>query len=227
MGEDKSMWDNICDRFNNNLIKEKRWKLILDGLWNTVLISIMSILLGTTIGVGICALRMSKSTVCQAIAKAYINLIRGIPVLVLLMILFYIVFAQVGLDAVVVSIIAFALNFAAYVSEMFRSGLDGIDPGQRKAGIAMGFTNFQTFRYIILPQAVKRVLPVFKGESISLVKTTSIVGYIAVADLTKASDIIRSRTFDAFFPLIVITIIYFILAWLLGKALDLIGKSSK
>ncbi len=222
----KSFWSSIGERFYNNLIKENRWKLIAEGLWNTVIISILAILLGTLIGVGVCAMRMSSNAFLQGTAKGYIGLIRGIPVLVLLMILYYVVFASLGVSAVAVAILTFALNFAAYTSEMFRSGLESIDPGQRRAGIAMGFTGFQTFRYIILPQAVKRVLPVFKGESISLVKTTSIVGYIAVADLTKASDLIRSRTFDAFFPLIIITIIYFILAWLLGKALDAIGKSS-
>ncbi len=225
--EKKSFWQSIVYKFENNIIKENRWKLILDGLYYTVLISILSILFGTLLGVGVCAMRMNRNRFVNGFAQGYIGLVRGIPVLVLLMILFYVVFAQLGVNAVAVAIITFALNFAAYVSEMFRSGLESIDPGQRKAGIAMGFTGFQTFRYIILPQTVKRVLPVFKGEAISLVKTTSIVGYIAVADLTKASDIIRSRTFDAFFPLIIITIIYFVLAWLLGKGLDMIGKPSK
>lgn len=116
------------------------------------------------------------------------------------------------------------MNFAAYASEMFRTAIEGIDRGQSEAGSAMGFTKLSTFKFIVLPQAVKRVMPVYKGELISLLKTTSIVGYIAVQDLTKASDIIRSRTFDAFFPLIVITIIYFILAWLLGKALDMLNS---
>ncbi len=225
--EDKSFLQGVKEGFYNNLIKEDRWKLIVDGLWNTVLISVFSILLGTLIGVGICAMRMGNGTFLQNTAKGYIALVRGIPVLVLLMILYYVVFAQFGVTAVAVAILTFALNFAANAAEMFRSGLESIDPGQKRAGIAMGFTGFQTFRYIILPQTVKRVLPVFKGEAISLVKTTSVVGYIAVADLTKASDIIRSRTFDAFFPLIVITIIYFVLAWLLGKALDLIGKNNR
>ncbi len=224
--EEKSFWQDICDSFHDNLIKEKRWQLILDGLINTVVISVFSILFGSIVGAGVCALRMSRNRLLRGAAAGFVDLIRGIPVLVLLMILYYVVFAQLGLSALVVAIITFAINQAAYTSEMYRSGLESIDPGQKRAGIAMGFTGFQTFRYIIMPQAVKRILPVFKGESISLVKTTSIVGYIAVADLTKASDLIRSRTFDAFFPLIIITIIYFILAWLLGKSLDLIGKSN-
>ncbi len=225
--EDKdSFRSRLAARFHDNLIKEKRWKLIVDGLYSTVLISILSILLGTLIGVGVCAMRMSRSALCRGFAKGYVGIVRGIPILVLLMILFYVVFARLGVSALSVAVITFALNFAAYTSEMFRTGLESIDPGQKRAGIAMGFTPFQTFRFIILPQTVKRVLPVFKGEAISLVKTTSVVGYIAVTDLTKASDIIRSRTFDAFFPLIIITVIYFVLAWLLGKGLDMIGTSS-
>ncbi len=219
--------EKVRDSFYNNIIKERRWMLILQGLGYTVFISILSLLLGTLLSVGVCAMRMSKRPWISGIAKYYIIIIRGIPILVLLMILFYVVFAKLGVDAVTVAIFAFSINFSAFASEIFRSGLEGIDPGQKKAGIAMGFTNFQTFRYIILPQAVKQVLSVFKGEAGGLVKMTSVVGYIAVMDLTKASDIIRSRTFDAFFPLIIITIIYFILTWLLGKALDLLNTSSR
>ncbi len=116
------------------------------------------------------------------------------------MLIFYVIFASVNIQPVLVAVIAFGMNFAAYVSEMFRTSILSIDKGQWEAGIASGFSKFQTFLYIILPQAVNRVLPVYKGEFISMVKMTSVVGYIAVQDLTKAGDIIRSRTFDAFFP---------------------------
>lgn len=217
-------FEKIKNSFVNNLVKEKRYMLILDGLWQTVLISVFAILLGTLLGAGICFLRMSNYKAFSGFAKGYIDIMRGTPVLVLLMIVFYVVFAKSNVSATFVAVLTFALNFAAYVSEMFRSSIEGIDRGQKEAGIALGFTPGKTFRFIILPQAVARVLPVYKGEAISLVKMTSVVGYIAVQDLTKASDIIRSRTFDAFFPLIVITIIYFILAWLLGKALDLLNN---
>ena len=121
--------------------------------------------------------------------------------------------------------IAFGINFAAYVSEMFRTGIEGVDKGQREAGIASGFTKVQTFVHIIMPQALRQVLPVYKGEFVSLVKMTSIVGYIAVEDLTKASDIIRSRTFDAFFPLIMAAVIYIFIAWLLTLVLDYVEVS--
>src|SRR5258708_14062040 len=118
------------------------------------------------------------------------------------------------------------MNFAAYVSEIFRTGIEGVDKGQTEAGIAMGFSRVQTFLHIVLPQHVQRILPVYKGEFISLVKMTSIVGYIAVQDLTKASDIIRSRTFDAFFPLVLIAVLYFLIAWALLLALEYLERKT-
>ena len=146
------------------------------------------------------------------------------PVVVLLMLIFYVVFASVNIDPVFVAVIAFGMNFAAYVSEMFRSGIEGVDRGQSEAGIAMGFSRTQTFIHIVLPQMLQRILPVYKGEFISLVKMTSIVGYIAVQDLTKASDIIRSRTFDAFFPLVMVAVLYFVISWVLMQALEYLER---
>jgi polar amino acid transport system substrate-binding protein len=125
-----------------------------------------------------------------------------------------------------VAVVAFALNFAAYVSEMFRTAIDSVGKGQTEAGLAIGFTRWQTFVYIVAPQALRNVMPVYKGEAVSLVKNTSIVGYIAIQDLTRASDMIRNRTFDAFFPLLLVTVIYFVLAWLLGKLLDLTVRNT-
>ncbi|MEI6456420.1 MAG: amino acid ABC transporter permease [bacterium] len=208
------------------MIYESRYLHIIDGLEVTILISILATLFGTIVGAGICFMRMSKRRLLSEPAKFYISLIRGIPVLVLLMLIYYVVFASVNINPVVVAVIAFGLNFGAYVSEMFRTGIESIDRGQKEAAIAGGFTKIQTFLYIILPQAIKRILPVYKGEFISLIKMTSVVGYIAVQDLTKASDIIRSRTFDAFFPIIMVAVLYFLLAWLLTWGLDLIEISS-
>jgi len=209
----------------DNLMAENRWRMILDGLWLTVVISILSILLGTLIGVLICWMRTSRIPVFRGFAKVYLDVLRGIPMLVFLMIMFYIVFSSSGVTATTVAVVAFAMNFGAFTSEIFRTGLSSVDKGQREAGIALGFTNVQTFFYIVLPQALKKIIPVFKNEAVSLVKNTSIVGYIAIQDLTKVSDIIRSRTFDAFFPLIVISVLYFALAWLLGKLLDIMNKN--
>ena len=221
----KSFIKSVSDSFYNNIILEDRYKLIFDGLKVTIIISILSALLGTLLGGLICFMRMSKKKVISLIAKLFISLIRGTPVLVLLMIIFYVVFSSVNINPVIVAILAFGINFGAYVSEMFRTSIESVDKGQHEAGIAGGFTKIQTFIFIIMPQALKQVLPVYKGEFISLVKMTSIVGYIAVQDITRASDIIRSRTFDAFFPLIMAAVIYLLLAWLLTWALDKIEIS--
>jgi polar amino acid transport system substrate-binding protein len=214
----------VANSFYSNIIQENRYLLIWDGLKTTVIISIFSTLFGTLLGALVCFMRMSNRTVLNLPARVYINILRGMPVLVLLMLIFYVVFASVDINPVLVAIIAFGMNFAAYVSEIFRSGIEGIDKGQTEAGIAMGFTKFKTFVNIVLPQTVQRILPVYKGEFISLVKMTSIVGYIAVQDLTKASDIIRSRTFDAFFPLIMIAILYFAISWILMQSLDYLER---
>ena len=179
------------------------------------LISIFASIFGTIIGGIVCFMRMSRRKILSVTARFYISVLRGTPVLVLLMIIFYVVFASVNINPAVVAVFAFGLNFGAYVSEMFRTSIESIDNGQKEAVIAGGFTKVQTLIYIIMPQAARQALPVYKGEFISLVKMTSIVGYIAVQDLTKASDIIRSRTFDAFFPLIMAALLYLTLAWLL------------
>jgi len=221
----KTSWfSRIKESFINNLVMEKRYLLILNGLKQTLIITFFSIILGTMMGSLICFLRMSRRKLSVGFAKLYITVMRGTPILVLLMIFFYVIFASTGLSATLVAVITFALNMGAYSSEMFRTSIQSVDRGQTEAGIALGFTKVQTFIYVIFPQALKHVIPVYKGEVISLLKMTSIVGYIAVVDLTKASDIIRSRTFDAFFPLILVAVIYFLLAWLLGILLDKLNQ---
>jgi len=224
--DNRTFFRKVSDSFYSNIIYEKRYMHILNGLYVTILISLLSALFGTLIGALVCWMRMSKNKVLSGIASVYITVLRGMPVLVLLMIIYYVVFASVNVNPVFVSVVAFGLNFGAYVSEMFRTSIQGIDRGQKEAAIASGFTGFQAFRFIILPQALTSILPVYKGEFISLVKMTSVVGYIAVQDLTKASDIIRSRTFDAFFPLIMVAVLYFLIAFLLTKCLDLIEVSA-
>ena len=206
-------FEGIANSFQNNLVQENRYLLILEGLKTTVIISVLSTLFGTFLGAIVCFMRMSKNVILKVLAKTYISILRGTPVLVFLMLIFYVVFASVNIDPVIVSVIAFGMNFAAYVAEIYRSGIESIDKGQSEVGIAMGFTRVNTFLFIVLPQTVQRILPVYKGEFISLVKMTSIVGYIAVQDLTKASDIIRSRTFDAFFPLIMVAVFYYLISW--------------
>ena len=211
---------SITESFYNNLIAEDRYRMILDGLQVTLLITLCAALLGTLLGGLVCWMRMSQRRWLQQVAKVYIELMRGTPVLVLLMLMYYVVMAPLDATGIVVAIVTFAMNTAAYISEMLRTTIQGIDRGQTEAGLALGFTPRQTFFKIVLPQVIKAVMPVYQGEVVSLLKGTSIVGYIAVADMTRASDLIRSRTFDAFFPLIVTAIIYFLMAWLIGLLLQ-------
>jgi len=219
-GEHPSFLRKAVNSFESNIVQEKRYLLILDGLKTTLVISILATIFGTLLGALICFMRMSKFKLLQVPARIYIDILRGTPVLVLLMLIFYVVFASVNISPLLVAVIAFGMNFAAYVAEIFRAGIQSIDRGQSEAAIAIGFTPVQSFLHIILPQTVQRIFPVYKGEFISLVKMTSIVGYIAVQDLTKASDIIRSRTFDAFFPLIIVAVLYFVIAWVLTLGLE-------
>ena len=219
------MFSNVAESFSNNLIVEDRYRMILDGLQVTLLITLCAAVLGTILGGLVCWMRMSRHAWLRQTARVYIDLMRGTPVLVLLMLMYYVVMAPVDATGIVVAIVTFAMNAAAYISEMLRTTIQGIDRGQTEAGLALGFTPRQTFLKIVLPQVVRAVMPVYQGEIISLLKGTSIVGYIAVADMTRASDLIRSRTFDAFFPLIVTAIIYFVVAWLIGMLLQsLVGR---
>lgn len=219
------IWQSIARAFENNLLVENRYMMILEGLKTTAIITVMAALLGTVLAGGICWMRMSSHKWLREIARLYIELMRGTPVLVLLLLMYYVVLAPANASGVVVAIITFAMNTSAYISEMLRSGIEGIEIGQTEAGLSLGLTKTQTFFSIVLPQAVRKIIPIYQGELVSLLKGTSIVGYIAVMDMTKASDLIRSRTFDAFFPLIVVAIIYFLLAWLIGVLLKYAGKS--
>lgn len=212
----------LASSFHRTFIVEDRWKLILQGLWITILISVLSLVLGTILGAFICALRRSRSGPLNGIAKAYICIIQGTPILVILMLLFYVVLKDINIPAVFVAVIGFSMNFGAYTAEMFRSGIEAVDKGQLEAAAAIGFNRRQSFIKITLPQAARHIIPVYRGEFIAMVKMTSVVGYIAIQDLTKMSDIIRSRTYEAFFPLITTAIIYFAITYLFVLILNAI-----
>ena len=214
-----TLFSSLKSSFEKTFIRESRWRLIVNGISVTVLISILSAVLGTILGFLICALRMNGNKIVNGAALTYIRIMQGMPMVVLLMILFYIVFAKTGVSSITVAVIGFGMNFGAYVSEMIRTGILAVDKGQMEAALALGYTKPHAFLKVVLPQAARHFLPVFQGEFISLVKMTSIVGYIAIQDLTKAGDIIRSRTYEAFFPLVTTAIIYFIIAWILTRVL--------
>ncbi len=213
--EETGFFEEVKESFIRTFITEDRYLLIIEGIIATLTISIFATILGTIMGFGICLMKLRKKKWLTVLANIYIRLFQGTPMLVVLMIFYYIVFKSWNISAITVAILAFGMNFAAYVSEMMRTGVEAVDKGQTEAALAIGFSKQKTFMKIVFPQAAKHFLPVYKGEFISLVKMTSIVGYISIQDLTKMSDIIRSRTYEAFFPLISTAIIYFILSYIL------------
>ena len=216
--------DRMKESFRNNLVEEHRWKLMADGLWVTIRISVLSILAAVMAGIVLCRLRMGRRRIVSSSAGIVIDLLRGIPLLVILMLMFYVVFASSRITGTWVTVMSFGLYYGAYFSEVFRTGMNSVDKGQWEAGAALGMSRFQVFRKIAFPQALGRIIPVLKGEVIALIKMTSVVGYVAVVDLTKASDIIRARTLDAFFPLILVSVVYILLAWLTGMGLEALER---
>lgn len=203
--------------FYRTFVQEKRYLFILKGLSLTALITILSSLFGTILGICLAIPLLGKKQWCKTLIKGFITLIQGTPILILLMILYYLVFAKTNLDPVIVSIIGFSIYFSTYVTSMLQDGLSTIPKGQTEAALALGFTPFNSFAKVILPQLLRRILPVFRNDFTSLLQSTSVVGYIAVQDLTKMSDIIRSRTYEAFFPLITTAAIYFLTAYALSS----------
>lgn len=215
--------------FFTNFIEKNRWKYIVDGLKITLIVTIFAVLIGVLLGFLIAIVRTThdktgKLKILNAICKVYLTVIRGTPVVVQLMIIYFIIFGSVDISKVLVAIIAFGINSGAYVAEIFRSGIMSIDNGQFEAGRSLGFNYAQTMMYIIMPQAFKNVLPTLCNEFISLLKETSVSGYIALQDLTKGGDIIRSRTYDAFMPLIAVALIYLAMVMIFTKLVSLLER---
>ena len=219
---------SLKESFEKTFVREQRWKLILEGIDTTLLISVCSVLGGTLLGFAIYMLVRSKNKIVskasKIIAKIYTTIIAGTPTLVVLMILFYIVFTSPDMSGIVVAIVGFILTFGAYVYENLALTVSGVDNGQIEAAYALGYSRNKTFFRIVLPQAMKMFLPGYSGEIVSLIKATSVVGYIAVNDLTKMGDIIRGNTYEAFFPLIAVAIIYFAITWIIAVLLGIVRK---
>ena len=216
--------NGIYDDFYKTVIFDERYKLILEGLKNTILIAIGAVIIGILLGSIISIVKYTnkergKFKLLNKIFDIYVNIIRGTPSVLQLMIMYYVIFKTSTIDSVIVGIIAFGINSSAYVAEILRSGFDSIDDGQVEAGLSLGLNFRQVLRYIIIPQAVKVSLPSMGNEFVTLIKETAIAGYIGIEDLTKASDIIASRTYDYFFPLVLVALIYLFLTSVISKLL--------
>ncbi len=227
----------FIEKFNFVFIDGDRWEWLLDGLVATLEITAVSLIIGIVIGIIVAAVRSSYEknkeamkmrggagyiilATLNAICKVYLTIIRGTPVVVQLLLFYFVILSSVS-NGIPVAMLCFGINSGAYVAEIFRSGIMSIDEGQLEAGRSLGFSYLQTMRYVIVPQAFKTVLPTLCNEFIVLIKETSIAGYVGIMDLTKAGDLIRGRTFEAFLPLIAVAIVYLamvmVLTWFIGK----------
>ncbi len=220
----KGFFESISDSFYNDFIKEDRYLLILNGFGVTIFITLCAALFGIIFGYLLTKLSLARTKWATIPVKVFKIIIQGLPILVILMLLYYVIFANIDIWNILVAIIGFGIYFSVEVSEMLKGSIKAIDIGQEEAALAMGFSRGQAFRRIVLPQAIKLVLPNFRSGFISMLKTTSIVGYIAIMDLTRASDLIRSLTFDAFLPLLVISLGYLLLSYLFILLLKILEK---
>ena len=223
------MFTTLQDKLYNNFIADERWKYIAEGLGVTLRVTFFAVIIGIVLGFLVAIVRSTydktgKLRILNAICKLYLTVIRGTPVVVQLLIIYFVIFGSSDVSKVLVAVMAFGLNSGAYVAEIFRSGIMSVDNGQFEAGRSLGFNYVQTMMYIIMPQAFKNVLPALGNEFIVLLKETSVSGYIALQDLTKGGDIIRSRTYDAFMPLIAVALIYLAMVLVFTKLVNMLER---
>ena len=214
--------EKLLESFYYSFLYDNRYLYILEGLKNTLIIALFAVLIGIIIGTIIAITRnyyenTGKLKVLNFLGKIYVNIIRGTPVILQLMIIYYVIFKTSDISILIVGIIAFGINSGAYVAEIIRAGIDSVSKDQLEGGLALGLNYGKCMRYIVLPQAIKNILPALGNEFITLVKETSVGSMIGIVDLTKASDIIASRTYEYFFPLIIVAIIYLIITLGLTK----------
>lgn len=215
---------DIYNSFSRTVIEEKRYILFLNGLEATLLISFLSIVIGTLLGFVLFSFQKSKFKILKILSYILVRFLQGVPITVLLLTFYFGIFGTINIEPVIVAIITFSLYFSAYVSEIFKGAFASINKVQIDSAYALGFSKIQTFKYVIIPQILSYIIPVYKNESVSLIKSTSVAGYISIMELTKVSDIIRNRTYEAFFPLIFTSLIYFIICYIFCKIMDFVYK---
>lgn len=233
-----SFWENFKAAFRLCFIDDNRWEFILKGLGNTIIITLSALVIGIAIGIVVAIVRSTHDNIIDEMAPGagrfflkagnflcnlYLTVIRGTPVVVQLLIMYFVILLFVR-DGIVVAAITFGINSGAYVAEIVRGGIMSIDKGQFEAGRSLGFSYVSTMRYIIIPQTFKAVLPSLANEFIALLKETSVAGYVGIVDLTKAGDIIRGRTFQAFMPLIAVALVYLVLVIFFSKLVSALEK---
>lgn len=234
------VFNEFVDKLKFVFIDDDRWTWLVDGLVATLEITAVSLVIGIVIGIVVAAIRSSYDknkevmkkrggfgyvllSIMNGLCKVYLTIVRGTPVVVQLLIFYFVILASVS-DGVPVAMLCFGINSGAYVAEIFRSGIMSVDEGQFEAGRSLGFNYIQTMRYIVVPQAFKTVLPTLCNEFIVLIKETSIAGYVGITDLTKAGDLIRGRTYEAFMPLIAVAIVYLVMVMIFSSLVGVLER---
>ena len=226
------MFQSFADEFYRNFIFEQRWRYLSNGLLLTLEITFFAVLLGVLLGFSVALVREAhrstgKFRLLSTIGGIYLTVIRGTPVVVQLMLIYFGIFASVRIPPILVAIIAFGINSGAYQAEIFRSGIEAVPRGQFEAGRSLGFSYWKTMWRIVMPQAIKNVIPTLANEFIVLLKETSVAGYVALNDLTKGGDIIRSRTYSPYLPMLAVALIYLCLVMIFSAGVKYLERSLK
>ena len=218
---------DLLNRWNSTFVVDGRWQWFVSGLGYTLLISLFSVLLGLVIGILMALMRLSKSKILRAVSGIYIDIIRGTPTMVQLLIIYFVIFANVHIDKWVVGFIAFGINSGAYIAEIVRGGILSVNIGQTEAGRSLGMTHKQTMASIVMPQAMKNILPALGNEFVVLIKETAVIGMIANIDLVGAARKVQSLTYDYLIPLLSIAVIYYVVIKIISTLLSKVEKGMR
>lgn len=218
---------DLLNRLNSTFVVDGRWQWFVSGLGYTLLISLFSVLLGLVIGILMALMRLSKSKILRAVSGIYIDIIRGTPTMVQLLIIYFVIFANVHIDKWVVGFIAFGINSGAYIAEIVRGGILSVNIGQTEAGRSLGMTHKQTMASIVMPQAMKNILPALGNEFVVLIKETAVIGMIANIDLVGAARTVQSLTYDYLIPLLSIAVIYYVVIKIISTLLSKVEKGMR
>ena len=218
---------DLLNRLHSTFVVDGRWQWFVSGLGYTLLISLFSVLLGLVIGILMALMRLSKSKILRAVSGIYIDIIRGTPTMVQLLIIYFVIFANVHIDKWVVGFIAFGINSGAYIAEIVRGGILSVNIGQTEAGRSLGMTHKQTMASIVMPQAMKNILPALGNEFVVLIKETAVIGMIANIDLVGAARKVQSLTYDYLIPLLSIAVIYYVVIKIISTLLSKVEKGMR
>ena len=216
--------EDLLNRIYLSFIFQDRWKFFVEGLGITLLLTAGSFIIGSLLGAAFCALKISRHGIVRKVTNAFISFLVQLPTLVLLMLFVYILFGETSLSVTIVVLFGLTLKASAYLSDIFYTAVTAVNTGEVEAAHTLGLSRVQVFRYITLPQAISTALPVYKNQFVITLQETSVVGYLAIMDLTRASEVVTSRTYDALFGLIFVSVLYLLVGYLGNMLLNLLGK---